>query len=1052
MTGENKQDTSNDGDHITKLEQQVENLSASILKLVESLKTGKSSRPSTSSEPDQKLKKKVVEDSEDEDDIQADPTKKEAESGDNKNSIDTLKIDFKNFKKLLRKQFYPIGYENERWYKWQHFRQRFGQPIQEYTTEFHNQAMVLDIDVDDYDVFMKYTGGLADYIRKELKLFTVDAIEEATKKGKQSKEGQTQKVYCDHCQTSRHAKDKCWILHSELRSKREKNNQGRNDRKATLTAQQAEELPELKQPDVTLTLMTRPADIENTYNREELFHVNIQVKQSVVQAIIDPGSQKNLISEALVRKMGLETTPHPKLYPLGWIQKDVDLQITKQYAIHYRRPRKYRLVKDGKEFHINACKPQATNNLLTANQAKRLVNSCGRFVLLMIRPQDQSSGVVTLSTLSKSKFRDFLNKESSNLAAHHVVRQCYLCLRKTEDGLDLKSGYHQVRIHEEDTWKTAFKTKQGLFEWLVMPFRLCNAPATFMRLMNEDHLHHIAQVLEVLRTNQLQLNGKKCEFGKQHLVYLGFIVGAGELKMDLEKVHVISQWPTPHSVTEVRSFIGACQYLRKFIRHFSQIAAPLHSLTKVNQKFEWSRNHEESFQLLKRKITEAPVLALPNLQKPFEVEADASNYAMGAVLFQDGKPVAYHSEMFSGPVLNYPTYDKELPPTPVSSALLVAMQIQPIVPFEYAKGYDTDTDFNSAYAKLQQGKTSEFQMKDGLMYKGTQLCIPEDGDRLQWIREAHTSKVAGHFGVEKTLLNLRRYVYWPKMHLDVSRYIRGCVLCNISKPSNRKLGLYLPLPVPTRPWESISMDFLGGLPKTKSGNDYLFVVVDRFSKMVILIPCKKTVTGEGAAKLFFQHVWKHFGLPTSIISDRDSRFLGHFWRSKIHTEVEAQLKRSQQRYKARHDKHRVPCNFKEGDLVWLHLGKEWLTGEGKKLKPIRYGPFKIIKQIGDNAFQLELPPYMHMYSVINAENLKLFEPSLLDDDLEEDTRLPSVDDLRIEREEPLQEDCILEKKVRETRHGKYEYFHIGSKGQLPSKSKWYIRDKAIIEFPHLNIA
>ncbi|KAI5350206.1 PREDICTED: Transposon [Prunus dulcis] len=129
------------------------------------------------------------------------------------------------------------------------------------------------------------------------------------------------------------------------------------------------------------------------------------------------------------------------------------------------------------------------------------------------------------------------------------------------------------------------------------------------------------------------------------------------------------------------------------------------------------------------------------------------------------------------------------------------MQIQPIVPSEYAKGFDTDTDFDSAHAKLQQGKTSEFQLKDGLKYKGTQLCIPEDSDRLQWIREAHTSKVAGHFGVEKTLWNVRRYMYWPKMHLDVSRYLRGCVLCNTSKPSNRKLGLYLPLPVPTRPWE-----------------------------------------------------------------------------------------------------------------------------------------------------------------------------------------------------------------------------------------------------------
>ncbi|CAL2237443.1 unnamed protein product [Prunus armeniaca] len=299
------------------------------------------------------------------------------------------------------------------------------------------------------------------------------------------------------------------------------------------------------------------------------------------------------------------------------------------------------------------------------------------------------------------------------------------------------------------------------------------------------------------------------------------------------------------------------------------------------------------------------------------------------------------------------------PPTPVSSALLVAMKIQPIVPSEYAKGYDTYANFNSAYTKLQQGKTSEFQLKDGLMYKRTQLCILEDGDRLQWIR---------------------------------------CVLCNTSKPSNRKLGLYLPLTVPSRSWESISMDFLGGLPKTKSGNDYLFVVVDRF-KSRFLGHFWRLLWGMIDTRLKRSTAFhpQTDGQTKVVIYPKDIRvqkFLKQV--RKIHTEVEAQLKRSQQQYKAHHDKHRVPCNFKEGDLVWLHLGKERLTDEGKKLKPIRYGPFKIIKQIGDNAFQLELPPYMHMYSVINAENLKLFEPSLLDNDPEENTRLPSVDDLRIE--------------------------------------------------------
>ena len=117
------------------------------------------------------------------------------------------------------------------------------------------------------------------------------------------------------------------------------------------------------------------------------------------------------------------------------------------------------------------------------------------------------------------------------------------------------------------------------------------------------------------------------------------------------------------------------------------------------------------------------------------------------------------------------------------------------------------------------------------------------------------------------------------------------MLCSVSKPSNRKLGLYMPLSVPTRPWESISMDFVGGLPVSKKGNDYLYVVMDRFSKMCILIPCKKTITGQGAADLFFNHVWIHFGLPTSIISDRDSRFLGKFWTS-LWERMDTRLKRS----------------------------------------------------------------------------------------------------------------------------------------------------------------
>jgi hypothetical protein len=120
------------------------------------------------------------------------------------------------------------------------------------------------------------------------------------------------------------------------------------------------------------------------------------------------------------------------------------------------------------------------------------------------------------------------------------------------------------------------------------------------------------------------------------------------------------------------------------------------------------------------------------------------------------------------------------------------------------------------------------------------LCVPKE-ERVQLIREAHTSKVFIHFSVGKTVANLQRYVYWPKMQEEVSRFIRGCILCCTRKPNNRKKGLYNPLLVPTRPWESISMDFVGGLLRIRKGHDYLYVVVERFSKMCVLMACKNTI-------------------------------------------------------------------------------------------------------------------------------------------------------------------------------------------------------------------
>lgn len=162
----------------------------------------------------------------------------------------------------------------------------------------------------------------------------------------------------------------------------------------------------------------------------------------------------------------------------------------------------------------------------------------------------------------------------------------------------------------------------------------------------------------------------------------------------------------------------------------------------------------------------------------------------------------------------------------------------------YIEQYSQDMDFKYVYATSSQGKRVEemdYHVKDRLLYRCGKLCIPQI-ERVKIIREAHTSLISGHFGASKTVAQLQRFCYWPKMNETVSRYVRGCAMCAKSKPSNRKLGSYTPLPVPSHPWESVSMDFVGGLPKSRKRHDYLYVVVDRFSKMCIFIPCHKQIT------------------------------------------------------------------------------------------------------------------------------------------------------------------------------------------------------------------
>ena len=249
----------------------------------------------------------------------------------------------------------------------------------------------------------------------------------------------------------------------------------------------------------------------------------------------------------------------------------------------------------------------------------------------------------------------------------------------------LKSGYHQIRMKEGDEWKTAFKTNYELYEWLVMPFGLTNAPSTFMRLMNhvlraligkfvvvyfddilvyskslDEHVEHLRCVLDVLRNEKLYANFHKCNFCMEKVVFLGFVISGKGIEVDEEKVKAIKEWPTPKSITEVRSFHGLASFYRWFVKDFSTIIAPLIEIVKKNVGFHWGNDQENAFVVIKERLCSAPVLALPDFNKTFEIECDASRIGIGAVLMQDKRPIAFFSEKLGGAALSYPTYDKEL--------------------------------------------------------------------------------------------------------------------------------------------------------------------------------------------------------------------------------------------------------------------------------------------------------------------------------------------------------------------------------------------------------
>ena len=250
--------------------------------------------------------------------------------------------------------------------------------------------------------------------------------------------------------------------------------------------------------------------------------------------------------------------------------------------------------------------------------------------------------------------------------------------------LDLRNGYDQVRIRAGDEWKTAFKTKEGLYEWLVMPFGLSNAPSTFMRLMTEvmqpftgefvviyfddiliyshspdEHKNHLQAVCAKLQSEHLVANVNKCAFLRSSISFLGFVISAAGITVDPGKTAAIRDKPILTSPFEVRSFHGLAEFYRRFVKNFSSLAAPLTDLLKESQ-FVWSTPADQAFQRIKIALLSAPVLRLPDFDKLFDVATDASSSGIRAVLSQDLHPMSYFSKKLSDPKSRYTNYDREL--------------------------------------------------------------------------------------------------------------------------------------------------------------------------------------------------------------------------------------------------------------------------------------------------------------------------------------------------------------------------------------------------------
>ncbi|KAL3708702.1 hypothetical protein TMatcc_006686 [Talaromyces marneffei ATCC 18224] len=564
--------------------------------------------------------------------------------------------------------------------------------------------------------------------------------------------------------------------------------------------------------------------------------------------------------------------------------------------------------------------------------------------------------------------------------------------------LDIRQGFHRIRMHPESEDLTTFRCRYGTYKYKVMPFGLTNGPATFQRLVNDlfmdcldqfliafvddlliyseneiEHEIHVKRVLERLREAGLQAAIHKCEFHVTRTKFLGFILTPEGIEVDQEKIKAIKEWQVPTTVFGVRSFLGFCGFYRKFIQGYSRIVKPLNYLTRQDVSFKWTGECREAFEKLKKYLASAPILYHYRPELPCRLETDASDGVVAAVFSQlqdDGQwhPVAYYSRTMNSAEFNYDIHDKEM--LAIVDALkewraeLIGLQREErfeILSDHLALQYFMTTKkltsrqarwcelLNQYYFIIKHRPGKENTLADALTRKESpqvdrkgqreQLMLPsaclgpsevrdtlgttaeedteltdsEDGGVELSLMEPATSILTRvisanmtssqceeyrelaqngneNWSMEGTLLQFKGRIYVPdegdlrarlldEIHRQPSTAHPGKNKMKILRTNTRRdlpPGLLQPLPIPARPWQHISMDFMT-YPPDKAGYDTVFVVVDRLSKTPISTPCHKNVDARELARLWIKYVYPRTGLPDSIVSDRGPQFVSEFW-------------------------------------------------------------------------------------------------------------------------------------------------------------------------------